>query len=260
MRSENDAPPKEEKSTAESPNTINEIPLPSIPKIPLSDVQINEIDKNILPQTVSDFVDPYAFEDPLDIDFFEGTWMPLAIRNTMIYQMVFHSQPDDSVSGWKDYKQFQKLRHAFMDHQKISRGFSQESPPEEERDDILGEESSDSEAQQMQPPDIPDESTFVQTGSGDDVYRQILRRARMADLDRFQKESGVAGILGQTSNLNLVGSSDGIFVFDYDTARKLLQLVRGRIVKFPTRWLKKEIEGSNWFYKADKLPPIQIYD
>lgn len=260
MRSENDAPPKEEKSTAESPNTINEIPLPSIPKITLSDVQINEIDKNILPQTVSDFVDPYAFEDPLDIDFFEGTWMPLAIRNTMIYQMVFHSQPDDSVSGWKDYKQFQKLRHAFMDHQKISRGFSQESPPEEERDDILGEESSDSEAQQMQPPDIPDESTFVQTGSGDDVYRQILRRARMADLDRFQKESGVAGILGQTSNLNLVGSSDGIFVFDYDTARKLLQLVRGRIVKFPTRWLKKEIEGSNWFYKADKLPPIQIYD
>lgn len=82
----------------------------------------------------------------------------------------------------------------------------------------------------------------------------------MADLDRFQRESGVAGILGQASNLNLVGSPNGIFVFDYDTAKKLLQLVRGRIVKFPTRWLKKEIEGSNWFYKADKLPPIQIYD
>ncbi len=261
MRVETDVSPKEEKSTAESQNTENDIPAPSIPKIALSDLQINEIDKNILPQTVSDFIDPYAFEDPLDIDFFEGTWMPLAIRNTMIYQMVFHTQPDDSVSGWKDYKQFQRLRHAFMDHQKISRGFSQESPSEEERDDILGQHSSDSsENQQVEPQESPDESTFVQNGLTDDLHRQILRRARMADLDRFQRESGVAGILGQASNLNLVGSPNGIFVFDYDTAKKLLQLVRGRIVKFPTRWLKKEIEGSNWFYKADKLPPIQIYD
>ncbi|GMF57919.1 unnamed protein product [[Candida] boidinii] len=49
-------------------------------------------------------------------------------------------------------------------------------------------------------------------------------------------------------------------VFDYGTAEKFLKHIRGNIVQFPVDWLRKELESSNWFYKMDRLPPIEIYD
>ncbi|GMF61090.1 unnamed protein product [[Candida] boidinii] len=49
-------------------------------------------------------------------------------------------------------------------------------------------------------------------------------------------------------------------VFDYRTAEKFLKHIRGNIVQFPVDWLRKELESSNWFYKMDRLPPIEIYD
>ncbi|AOA63902.1 Phospholipase D [Komagataella phaffii CBS 7435] len=59
------------------------------------------------------FIDPYAFEDPLDDDFYEDLWHDTAFRNTAIFRMVFHCQPDDDVLTWNDYKNFSKLDTAF---------------------------------------------------------------------------------------------------------------------------------------------------
>lgn len=237
------------------------IPHPSLPSTSLSDAEINEIDKNILPQTVSDFIDPYSFEDPLDINFFEGTWMPQAIRNTMIYQLVFHVQPDDSVVSWKEYKQFQEMRHAFMEHQKISRGYNGSIPdPESE----LFPENGPETPTNSTPQDNGDPHPKHYSGSpdnGEDNERKTLRRARMAALDRFQRNDGLTGVMGQISmGTGPNGEPIHLGVYNYDTAKKLLRLIKGRVVKFPARWLKNEVEGSNWFYKSDKLPPIQIWD
>lgn len=49
-------------------------------------------------------------------------------------------------------------------------------------------------------------------------------------------------------------------VFDRDTARRMLHRIHGHLVIFPTEWLAREVESKNWFYSADRLPPIEIYD
>ncbi|VEU21472.1 DEKNAAC102326 [Brettanomyces naardenensis] len=268
---ERSSPSSTEPEEGRAPSSI---PIPSIPMTTLSDAEISEIDKTVLPQTVTDFVDPYAFEDPLDIDFLEGTWMPQAIRNTMLFQMVFHVQPDDTVLSWKEYKQFQELKHAFMDHQKIVRGFydrdsDEQYPAYEGEGEEEGEEDQEGSTEEdgARSATATSQVHFDMAESDESketleaTRRRILRRARMAELDRFQRAGSISGpMTPMVAGGNFVSGYGPMVVYDYETAKKLLGLIKGRVVKFPTRWLKKEVEGSNWFYKADKLPPIQIWN
>ncbi|QPG73417.1 hypothetical protein FOA43_000727 [Brettanomyces nanus] len=255
--------------------TARDIKLESIPATTLSDDEIKEIDKNILPQTVTDFVDPYSFEDPLDIDFFEGMWMPQSIRNTMLYEMVFHVQPDDSVLIWKEYKRFQELKQAFMENQKLERGYNESDvddkyPTYEGDDEVIFEGNLNQDGASDSMPGSSDSAQVHFESSEDkseskesllDLKRRTMRRARMTELDRFQRAGSLSGGMGPMMfGGGLVGNYGSMSVYDYETAKKLLGLIKGRVVKFPSKWLKKEVEGSNWFYKADKLPPIQIYN
>ncbi|GMF07816.1 unnamed protein product [Ambrosiozyma monospora] len=91
------------------------------PVTSLSDDEVYNISKNTLPNVEYDFLDPYAFEDPLGLKFYEGLWLTQAIRNTLIYQMVFHCQPDDSVQTWSDYMAFERMKTAFMEAEKKAR-------------------------------------------------------------------------------------------------------------------------------------------
>ncbi|GMF06496.1 unnamed protein product [Ambrosiozyma monospora] len=88
-----------------------------------------------------------------------------------------------------------------------------------------------------------------------ELERANERKAKMAILERYQRNAGLRAAAEPSLYNSVYGS-----VYDYETAEKLLSLVQGNLVQFPTRWLKNEVEGSNWFYKADKLPPIQIYN
>lgn len=222
--------------------------LPDIPLIKLKNNDINDINKNMLPQLDFDFLDPYAFEDPLDISFYEGTWMTQAIRNTLLFQMVFHVQPDDLVQTWKDYKDFEELKNAFETYQRIYR----DGVINGEGNNVFGGE----EAQQ---------EGFDRESRGsmghpldDDVVehrRRLERSFKLAELERFQRTSGPVG----TTLPGASGYGRGA-VYDYPTSLRLMRMVRGHVVMFPTKWLKKEVEGSNWFYNADKIPPIQIYN
>ena len=45
-----------------------------------------------------------------------------------------------------------------------------------------------------------------------------------------------------------------------EEAESLLELVQGSLVVFPTEWLRREEEGSNWLYQVDMVAPLQIYD
>lgn len=60
------------------------------------------------------YVDPYGFLDPVCDEFFDDIWRENSARNTKIFRMVFHSQPDSMVSSWKDYKLYSKLQKAFL--------------------------------------------------------------------------------------------------------------------------------------------------
>lgn len=225
-------------------------PIPNIPLLKLTNDDINDIDKNFLPNIDVDFIDPYGFEDPLEIDFYEGTWMTQAIRNTLLFQMVFHSQPDDLVQTWKDYKEFKDMKNAFYTYQNIARG---------------NQEGANGELANNNSNNIGGDATNNRTMNNEDYepslsdveehQRKLKRSAKLAELERYIRINGQA-------SANITGANGygrGV-VYDYQSSIKLMKMVRGHVVLFPTKWLKKEVEGSNWFYKADKIPPIQIYN
>lgn len=63
------------------------------------------------------FIDPYSFEDPLISSFSEGLWFTVALRNTLLYKLVFHCQPDNAVQNWKEYGEFTELEQEFQINQ-----------------------------------------------------------------------------------------------------------------------------------------------
>lgn len=85
------------------------------------------------------FIDPYGFEDPLSPEFYELLWYEIARKNTDIFRMVFHCQPDDAVARWSDYTNFAKLQSKFMKGQLSDKEAVSTSKPEtsELSDDIL---------------------------------------------------------------------------------------------------------------------------
>lgn len=228
------------KSRPNTSSPLSDLVKPEIDATKLSDEAVDELDKSQMPQIPHVFIDPYSFGDPLDIDFNEGTWMMQALKNTMIYQMVFHCQPDDSVRNWSDYRNFEDLQKAFNQHQEIYCGAQLN---ENQYDKISPEISNGSKDDD----EIVDDQDDLESRDP----RVILKRAKMTELRRFYREM---------HHYRGGGNISSSTVYDHETARKLLGKIRGNLVIFPTRWLKREVEGSHWFYQADKLPPIQIYN
>lgn len=310
----------------------------------LSDKEISDTFENSLPKTTSSFIDPFAFEDPLDIDFYEGLWAPQAFSNTLLYESVFHCQPTNSVQSWSDYKEFELLKNAFMVNQKIERGYYMKRENFKDRRtnsgsskssstvkvDSSGSNSSskakDSTCAGVDAVDSPGIENLEEDVPESDVdremrlydeYRLNVRRSKMNQIERYTKNGYAVGnmtVYGGTllnggfksktvttadgkqytrgvkygntgvdengtsygSNGSQANDNENINdniedfepqnfngippVFDYRTAEKFLKHIRGNIVQFPVDWLRKELESSNWFYKMDRLPPIEIYD
>lgn len=49
-------------------------------------------------------------------------------------------------------------------------------------------------------------------------------------------------------------------IYDRESAERLLNEIHGHVVLFPADWLARELEGDNWFFNTDRIPPIEIYD
>ncbi|KAI5954529.1 SPO14 [Candida jiufengensis] len=81
------------------------------------------------------FMDPYNFADPLDPTFYEYLWNEHAKRNTAIYRMVFHCQPDNSVGSWSDYTNFTKFQSEFMKGQNAEADGIDYNPHEDEQNE-----------------------------------------------------------------------------------------------------------------------------
>ncbi|CAI8496982.1 unnamed protein product [Hanseniaspora opuntiae] len=164
----------------------------------------------------SSFIDPYMFEDPLCDDFFQDLWFTIAVRNTLIFRLIFHCQPDSSVQTWSEYREFKDLEKAFADSQK-------------EIEDILEEDNSNTSRSEG--------SVSDKEESADHKVKNLRLRLARGMIQGFDKK-----------------------VYDKYTAVQMLNRIHGHLVLFPLTWLGREIEENNWFYNADRIPPIDIYD
>lgn len=208
------------------------------------------------------FIDPYSFEDPLSPDFYDDLWLSIALRNTLLFRLVFHCQPDNVVQTWRDYKDFTKLYSEF--DRKQNEVIPTEKGPQENTEDVEREDSV--------LPDLGLQRTMsltVKKGErlGDINFSDPLHDIEEGAEEKFGKklmrDRGNVNKGNMTLKMKLYASSMNGFnqrVFDKITARRILERIHGHLVLFPTEWLCKEVDSKNWFYHADRLPPIDIYD
>lgn len=344
---------------------MNEM-VTEIPIITLSEQEAQDIIQSLAPagdREFNKFLDPYGFEDPLDVEFYEDIWFEYARRNTEIYRMTFHTQPDDTVDTWKDYKQFSKLQKAFVVSQQQEAKFRKQHRGRKE-EELESESESEDESEGFQyrptmahrpsqatinvrkfnqvgllgnaPPSadgvVPNEvkslpssahklrlrrrmnKTTIQEddeeNGGDNDETEVVDDVALSEVDPLQvgddeseailvfpndeeaandekeyeavvESSDASPEASSTPVLNGTAASGapvrrkrrraGTFsarrraymgerIFDRDSAERLLLEVQGNLVLFPTEWLLRELDGGNWFYNTDRLPPIDIYD
>ncbi|KAL3228899.1 Phospholipase D1 [Nakaseomyces bracarensis] len=208
------------------------------------------------------FIDPYSFEDPLAPSFYDDMWLTIALRNTLLFRLVFHCQPDNVVQTWRDYKDFTKLYNEFERKQKTV--IPSDDGPKENSEEWVNENSV--------LPDSGLQRTMSMTVRKGDRLGDIDFSDELDDIgERAEKKLGQKMIQtnenvsrgNMTLMMKLYASSMNGFnqrIFDKITARRILERIHGHLVLFPTEWLCKEVESKNWFYHADRLPPIEIYD
>lgn len=293
-----------EEETKAIVNTLNPVGIPSFTK----------------------FVDPYCFSDPLHPDFYDDLWSEHARRNTEIFRLVFHSQPDNEVETWKEYKLFSKLNRAFILSQQQeaklnkkrarSGSISDDSDSESEEEPLAVEADKtahNANKRQSQASvyvkDSPDvgllghapptaDSSDSKKSSRYDNFKSIPENYREGSDDKAEtfdegtKDGGDleatdangADIHGNTNGTSYSHSTGGGItngtrnrrrkrttfarrrlhsgekIFERDSAERILNQIQGHLVMFPTEWLLRELEGENWFYNTDRIPPIDIYD
>lgn len=207
------------------------------------------------------FIDPYSFDDPVCGSFYEDMWFSIALRNSLLFRLVFHCQPDNAVQSWRDYKEYNRMAQEFSDNQ----------------DALTDLEKSAKRGNQIESP-----STAADTlGKGDlplrkDASGSVDRGTTLGEVPQKAIHNDIEGVTGTRTTLPQSKSSKAtalkmrlsgslLFgfnqrIFDKYTARRILERVHGHLVVFPTDWLAREVESKNWFYNVDRLPPIDIYD
>jgi phospholipase D1/2 len=206
-------------------------------------------------------VNPFSFEDPLDENFYYNTWQAAAIRNTEIFRHVFRCQPDDDVLNWKEYMDYVSFGKRFAEDQMSARN----SAEVQLRHDVLGERRAE-----------PPRQHSNMTNSDGNGGSQNVDEAQQKDAD-VSGSSGSGDMKTSASNANLNGTvrsrrrRKGLrlrhthnrnmqYLLSKEAAEGVLEGVTGNLVQFPAYWLCRELESDNWFYNADRMPPLEIYD
>ncbi|CDO96337.1 unnamed protein product [Kluyveromyces dobzhanskii CBS 2104] len=221
------------------------------------------------------YIDPYQFEDPLSPSFSQDLFFTIALRNTVIFRMVFHCQPDSSVQTWRDYKEFQTFYKDFdsyqdkaiqLERKKLGKEPAAQAPSRDAMDAISHAPSDSGSVFTTLEKGKPIgelSAGAVEVDSGDEES-QVASSDERTNLDATDRHSDSHHSpkdnvfkMKMTSQL-LYGTKDRMF--DRQTARRLLNRIHGHLVVFPVDWLCKEVESNNWFYNVDRLPPIDIYD
>lgn len=207
------------------------------------------------------FIDPYSFDDPLSVYFYDDLWFSVALRNTLLFRLVFHCQPDNAVQSWRDYKEYIRLAEEFSESQNQLIDIETSSHSEETNHKAL---SSADEVPKGELPFKKNTTAYVEKGTPigevpqNDIHEEANNQEAPKVTTEKERRSKATALKMRLSGSLLHGTNERIF--DKHTARRILERVHGHLVIFPTEWLAREVESKNWFYNVDRLPPIEIYD
>ncbi|GCF00887.1 phospholipase D1 [Zygosaccharomyces mellis] len=197
------------------------------------------------------FIDPYSFEDPMSTAFAEDLWFSVAMRNSLLFRLVFHCQPDNAVQTWRDFKDYKNMALEFDENQDKQATAVHNVIKNQAHEQLIGKDAQCSVYQGQSLGDLRGEEIHVQE-SGHELTRRAISEVKKGNPSKV-----IATKMRFASSL-LYGYDQR--VFDKQTARRMLERIHGHLVIFPTEWLAREVESKNWFYSADRLPPIEIYD
>lgn len=184
------------------------------------------------------FVDPYSFSDPICPEFFEDIWFCTAVKNTTIFRMVFHCQPDDSVTTWRAYKSFNAMYNAFERKQTMKKNIDPS---------VNSEKNKSIKSRTAMEKNHDAKSTL--NSSNDEGKQENTSSIVLKERANFP-----------SYHLNELFTGYNDPIFDKQDALKLLRKIKGHLVLFATEWLSEEVDSNNWFYNADRLVPIEVYN
>lgn len=247
---------------------VENLPGDNIPVVALDSQGIRDVLDSLSDSKQGDeskfnkFIDPYCFSDPIDDAFYEDVWFENALRNSKIFREVFHCQPDDAVTTWKEYKEFSRLSTAFglAQEQEVHRrealfkSMSHSSNGEDEAETLANVRDRMERHNSVSAQDLDDTDGVLGKPPGRQTQNTAVDEGEDPDDQATYPRRGKSGAYGLRNKLM------GEKVFDRETADRLLSEIQGHLVLFPVDWLYKEVESGNWFYNMDRLPPIDIYD
>lgn len=162
---------------------------------------------------------------------------------------IFGQLPDSSSSLDANKPKTPRSRSKIGQQDKINE--AEEGPADNEEfvdaNDASGEED-DSDAEES---DDEDENSVEQDNTG--LTEKQIHRRKAASIQKRRKRR--AGTFSARRKAHA-----GEVIFDRDSAERLLHEIHGNLVLFPADWLMRELEGGNWFFNTDRIPPIEIYD
>lgn len=304
-----------------------------IPIVKLSEEEVREVIAGLNTGGINNFnkfIDPYKFNDPLVEEFADDSWYEHARKNTEIFRLIFHCQPDDLVGNWTEYKDYANLYRAFIASQKEEANYKRKQQNFDKDSPVDINDSDDSDGPLYSPGSHKRNSTisFPKDDSNIGLVGHIPNSEVIYEDEQESKDNNNNGTTTNESNddngngstidknnddkNNDITNDDskendedpsvveelkfkneaeveidkmlnipkpiqnrrkrggtisarrkaqlGRKVFQRDTAERILNEVQGHLVLFPTEWLLRELEGGNWFYNNDRIPPIEIYD
>lgn len=249
-----------------------------VPIVKLNESEARDLIDQVNDYTIDNFsrwIDPYAFEDPVGDDFYEDMWNDMARRNTELFRLVFHCQPDDQVSTWVEYKEHNKLNKAFMIAQEQEAKYRVKK-------NVMGEATLDLEDDDSGGPDYRpgwDRKnlliSFKHDGTG--VLGPGLALRSQPHPDVINEEDELDETVTHRTDLTAAPHPVPVKtrrkrkrrlrrqlhsnrVFERDSAERILLEIQGHLVHFLSEWLLKELDADNWYQSLDRVPPIEIYD
>ncbi|KAH8114370.1 phospholipase D [Phellopilus nigrolimitatus] len=195
-------------------------------------------------------VDPHGFEDPVCDEYWKNVWVACAVHNTEIFRKVFHCVPDDTVTTWKQYKEF------VLHHERLNKPLKESGPepvgrvPSETGDEgALGHEKNAS---------LRAEESVNQ---GSVKEKNSLRESGGTETQQVDQSQPPSAQNTQEDIRRTPTRADEPFEkWERDEMERLLGELRGHLVLYPTRFLEGEDVANNFLFNADRLLPMPIYD
>ncbi|KXN88185.1 Phospholipase D1 [Leucoagaricus sp. SymC.cos] len=192
-------------------------------------------------------VDPSVFEDPISDAFWKNVWVASAAYNTEIYRKVFHAVPDDTVTSWKQYKEF-VAHHERLKKPSADTGDPTGRVPSEAGDDAL--------------PPIGNPGLLEANDTASETDRENSSDQPHTPHAPHTPQSNLP-----SGSRRPAKGTEPFEKWERDEMESLLKELNGHLgmsyvlkLVYPTRFLEGEDIANNFLFNADRLLPLPIYD